>query len=794
MRRSSLLPAISLSVDASFSIRGSSRSMRCFGWWACLGLLCLVSVMDASAAEIPVVPAAQAGLSETKLAEVSQFMERQLKDQKIAGGIIMVSHEGKIGFFNAYGQMDIEAQKPMQLDTIFRLYSMSKAVTTAAALTLVDAGKVALDDPVSKYIPSFAGLKVAVPGGELRDPVRAMTVRDLMLHTSGLTYGSGPDALKAAFERVKPFESAKLEELAEKFAQIPLAHDPGADWTYGVSIDILGRVIEVASGQTLDAYLKQSIFEPLEMPDTGFSVPPEKIARLSANYSRTADGLKLIDAPATSLLTKPVTFFMGGGGLVGTARDYMRFLTMVQNGGELDGHRILRAETAKLMITNQLPAAAFPIHFDKERREGTGFGFGFSVRTEVKDWDTSGRVGEYGWGGAASTHYWSSPNDKLIVITLEQIMPYQWDTEFGVKKTIYDAIGNSAATQTNRRRQMGPPISPEKLADGSVTFRLRAPKASEVKVVGQFGPDAVMARDRDGVWSATVAAVPAGVHEYRFVVDGLSVIDPLNSTIKPQRWPGSSILHVAASPPAPWDLQEIPHGTVHEHTYQSKALDGWRRIFVYTPPGIEPGTRLPVLYLAHGYSDNEATWTVHGKAQWILDSLIASKQAVPMMIVMPDAHAIAPGATGFEEYGPANTAALCRELLQDIIPLVEQNYPVQAEPAGRAFAGLSMGGHHALTVALNHHDTFAWIGAFSSAPPTAANVADGLQNAEAVNRDLKLFWIACGEKDFLIKNNNEFTALLKEKGIRHEYAVTKGDHSWPVWRQYLVDLAPRLFR
>ncbi len=135
-----------------------------------------------------------------------------------------------------------------------------------------------------------------------------------------------------------------------------------------------------------------------------------------------------------------MTFFSGGGGLVGTARDYLRFLTMIQNGGELDGHRILRPETVVLMTTNQLPKEAFPIHFDKDDRHGTGFGFGFSVRTENTDWDPAGRVGEYGWGGAASTHYWASPTDKLIVITLEQIMPYQWDTEFGVKKIIYDAL------------------------------------------------------------------------------------------------------------------------------------------------------------------------------------------------------------------------------------------------------------------------------------------------------------------------------------------------------------------
>ena len=391
-----------------------------------------------TAREIPVVTPAKAGLSETKLAEVDRFMEHAVADQKIAGGIVIVSHNGKIGFFHTYGLMDREAKKPMLPDTIFRIYSMSKAITTAAALTLYDAGKLGLDDPVSKYIPGFANLKVATTNG-LHAPARPMTIRDLMLHTSGLTYGAGPDALKEAFSRLKPLESSNLAEMAEKLSQVPLAFDPGTDWTYGVGIDVLGRVIEVVSGESLDVFLDKTIFTPLDMTDTAFNVPPEKVGRFAANYSRT-NGLTVIDAPAESKYARKVTFFSGGGGLVSTARDYMRFLSMIERGGTLDGHRILRSKTVKLMTSNQLPEKAFPIYFGKEKRPGTGFGLGFSVRTEITSWDPAGHVGEYGWGGAASTHYWASPADKLIVITFEQIMPYEWDTEFGVKKIIYDAV------------------------------------------------------------------------------------------------------------------------------------------------------------------------------------------------------------------------------------------------------------------------------------------------------------------------------------------------------------------
>jgi enterochelin esterase-like enzyme len=290
-----------------------------------------------------------------------------------------------------------------------------------------------------------------------------------------------------------------------------------------------------------------------------------------------------------------------------------------------------------------------------------------------------------------------------------------------------------------------------------------------------------------------VPDVPSGVHEYQFSVDGLRTIDSQNTWIKPQRWPSTSILHVPSNPPAPWDLQDIPHGTLHTHDYKSKTLDKWRRLVVYTPPG-EASAPLPVLYLSHGFSDNEGSWSVHGKAHWILDSLIAQKKAVPMIIVMPDAHPLPPGGNYRDDYSRANTEAFCKELVSDMIPLIESNYKASPKPEARAFAGLSMGGHHALTVALTQYNTFSWIGAFSSAPPPAAMISDGLGNADKVNGALKLLWIGCGKNDFLFQRNNEFDALLKEKNIRHQYEVTEGDHSWPVWRKYLIELAPKLFR
>ncbi len=337
--------------------------------------------------------------------------------------------------------------------------------------------------------------------------------------------------------------------------------------------------------------------------------------------------------------------------------------------------------------------------------------------------------------------------------------------------------------------------SPEIESDGRVTFRFRSTEATEVVAKGQFGESVKLTKGEKGLWSGTtVEPVKAGIHEYRFEVGKLRVLDPRNNQVKPQRWPGTSILHVPDNPPAPWDLQSVPHGTIHHHGYQSKALDGaWRELVVYSPSNAKGP--LPVLYLAHGYSDEEKTWTVHGKAHWILDALIAQEKAVPMLIVMPDAHAIDPEGSEWETYAPANSEAFCQELLQDVIPLIESQYNVKKNASHRALAGLSMGGHHALTGALNYSQHFSQIGAFSSATPPEAWVADALENTAGINEELKLLWGACGDKDFLFQRNEEIHAAFEKSGLQHEYLVTQNDdHSWPVWRRYLVSFVPRLFQ
>jgi enterochelin esterase-like enzyme len=342
--------------------------------------------------------------------------------------------------------------------------------------------------------------------------------------------------------------------------------------------------------------------------------------------------------------------------------------------------------------------------------------------------------------------------------------------------------------------RQGPIRSPEVLPDRRVTFRLQAPRAAEVVLMGQWpGGRSAMAKDPEGIWGATVGPIEPGVWEYSFQVDGLTMVDPGNPAIKPMRQPRTSILHLPGQPPLVHDFQDVPHGAVHSHTYPSKSLGRPREMAVYTPPAYdrEPAARFPALYLQHGSGDNQDTWTVHGKAHWILDNLIARGLAVPMVVVMLDGHAAAPGGAGAG--GQDNTALFEHDLLEDAMPFVEARYRLRVEAGSRAIVGLSMGGGQALRIGLNHLDRFAWVGGFSSSAPSRDSLAGPLADPAATSGKLRLLWIGCGKDDFLLRRNEEFVGLLREKGIRHDWHLTAGNHSWPVWRTYLAELAPRLF-
>ncbi|WP_442510659.1 serine hydrolase domain-containing protein [Novipirellula sp. SH528] len=391
---------------------------------------------------LPTADASDVGMSADALAKVDAAMQESIDENRIPGGIVMIARHGKVVLHKAYGKMDLEADKPMKPDTIVRIYSMSKAITTAAAMMLHEEGKLDVNDPVSKYLPELKNVHVSTDG-ETRPANQTMTIADLMRHTAGYTYGrSGNSLHDDAFKELDMLQrDDSLQAMQTKLAKLPLVFEPGTDWQYGISIDVLGRVIEVVSGEPLGDFLRKRIFDPLGMKDTGFFVPAEKVGRFAANYNTDGKGkLTIGDAPSESPYLKAPGFESGGGGLVSTAEDYMRFLLMIAAGGEFDGNRLMKPETVALMTTNQVPKSVGWIKFGKEVRGGVGFGFGFSVRESMSDWDPDGRVGEYGWGGAASTHYWVSPEDDLVVITIEQIMPYQWLTEFKLKGLIYDSI------------------------------------------------------------------------------------------------------------------------------------------------------------------------------------------------------------------------------------------------------------------------------------------------------------------------------------------------------------------
>lgn len=345
--------------------------------------------------------------------------------------------------------------------------------------------------------------------------------------------------------------------------------------------------------------------------------------------------------------------------------------------------------------------------------------------------------------------------------------------------------------------QTGPVVSPEINADGrSVVFRLRAAKAGEVKVRTQWNKQTVpLQKGEAGLWSLTVADVPAGVWEYGFVVDGLSVVDPANPAIKPQRNPTTSILHLPATPPQPWDFQNVLHGTVHQHEFAGRAAGRTRSVWVYTPAGYEKeaARHYPLLVLQHGSGDNHKTWVEHGKAHWILDHLIAAGKAQPMIVMMIDGHPLGQVARDAADRRAASLTAFRRELLEEAMPLVESRYRILPQREQRAITGLSMGGWQSLSVGLNALERFAWIGCFSGAVEEK-EITAALADAAGTNTKVKLLWIACGKDDFLLPRNQQLVATLQARGVKHEWLLTAGDHSWPVWRGYLADFLPRLFR
>jgi len=382
---------------------------------------------------------AEAGLNAEQLGSIPQYFDSYIGKQKLPCCAVLVARGGSVAHLSFQGATEMGGATPIGEDTIYRIYSMTKPVTSVAAMMLFEEGKLRLDHELHRYIPEFQDVMVFAGGTaeapKLEKPKRPILVRDLFLHTSGLTYAflqQGPvDALYRARGIDYGRHEGDLKSFCELLATAPLVFSPGEKWNYSNATDVLGRVVEVASGMSLEDFFRTRIFAPLKMQDTFFSVPQDKIGRLMACYSRHPTSGKISQADpggAASAYAKTPNVFSGGGGLASTIGDYFRFCLMLANGGELDGVRILSPKTLEFMTMNHLPenrtiAQMGDRTFSETRMDGTGFGLGWAVTTDVIATTQPGSVGTFSWGGMASTFFWIDPVEDLIAIQMTQLMP-----------------------------------------------------------------------------------------------------------------------------------------------------------------------------------------------------------------------------------------------------------------------------------------------------------------------------------------------------------------------------------
>jgi CubicO group peptidase (beta-lactamase class C family) len=406
------------------------------------------------------VEAAEAvGMSGTRLKRIRPLMQSYIDRGVYAGISTLIARRGKVVHAEQIGWRDKEAQSPMSADTIFRLYSMTKPIICTALMTLFEEGRFSLIDPVSKYIPAFGGVKVLTEDGSLVEPVRPINLRDLMTHTSGMTYHFLEDSpVSKLYEQAKLLDaSCSLEAAIDDLARFPLAFQPGSRWHYSVGIDVVARLIEVISERPLGVYLRERLFEPLKIFDMAFEVSPEKLSRLAAMYGRpdvitpaptvrsTLEAWRngfneRIDVSVTHPTASSGIFVRGGHGLFGTAGDYLRFAQMLLDGGQLDGVRILGRKTLDLMHANHLPATLLPLEIGGLPLAGYGFGLGSRVAMDVAQTAAPGSVGEFGWSGAAKTHYWVDPREQLIGLFMTQSMMSYDFPELDLRALAYQAI------------------------------------------------------------------------------------------------------------------------------------------------------------------------------------------------------------------------------------------------------------------------------------------------------------------------------------------------------------------
>ena len=419
------------------------------------------------------------GFSSDRLDRLTQFMEAKVDDGTMVGGLGVIARNGKVIYSESFGQADREAGRVMEEDAIFRIYSMTKPITGVALMMLYEEGKFRLSDPIAWYMPELANLEVALSTagtgvisdgtvsrgvgetneellGKTRKPKRQPTIRDLLTHTAGFTYGifgnTEVDQLYRQSETIGIMDQRNLQQFVQDLGKLPLQYEPGAQWHYSVSVDVQGRLVEVLSGMSFGEFLRTRLFEPLDMKDTAFFVPSEKQSRLAQLYKpagltelnfmapTTGNGLEVADAYISAGVLAPPEFESGGAGLVSTARDYLRFAQMMLNGGELDGVRILSPKTAQLMTSNHL--GDLPMGWGGK---GLGFGLGFGLVLEPESTGEVSSAGEFNWGGAAGTRFWVDPEENLIGIFMVQSIPHRTRLAGDFKVLVYGAMTQSQA-------------------------------------------------------------------------------------------------------------------------------------------------------------------------------------------------------------------------------------------------------------------------------------------------------------------------------------------------------------
>ncbi len=404
-------------------------------------LLLFLVALGLAAEPLPKATPQEAGFSAERLARLDRVMRQSVERHEYAGITVGIARHGKLVHLAAFGHRDLEAKAPMQADTIFRIASMTKLIASTAVMMLYEEGHFQLDDPVSKFIPGFDKVKVLRREDAGQDDVveleREVTVRHLLTHTSGLINTK-------AYQSAQVFDHSRtLADMAAKLVTVPLAHQPGAAWRYGQSIDVLGRLVEIWSGKTFDVFLEERLLGPLHMTDTAFYVPSGKLNRLAKSYRLNEQGVvEPSPLQAGADPSRKPTYFSGGGGLYSTAGDYLRFLQMLVNGGALDGTRYLGKPTVEYMMLNHVPRGSVMPPDGPNGRKGYGFGLGAAVLVDPAAAEVTSFAGEFNWGGALGTYFWIDPKHELAAVYMVQRPPYVAPPARRFKLMVYQAMEN----------------------------------------------------------------------------------------------------------------------------------------------------------------------------------------------------------------------------------------------------------------------------------------------------------------------------------------------------------------